>query len=261
MSTSESTQPLCHQAQELALMTLEHEEILETDQLFLNRHLLECASCRAYQRTMVNLIRSVQDLDQVPLPTGLTDKIMARVAAEADASASSAQVMPGRFGWKKAAPIAAAVLFIALAVPLVMNQLQPQSNQLAYQANPLPSDRMLGPDGTPMMHHPEPAEAHNGQMAMNGQPHELPNVHGAVNPNHPHYANQGSHHGSAGQSLAYGGGGRNSQSDNGYARQPDIDSLQIASASPDPMSEMNAAVFSDSEEDVYYDPVSTLVGF
>jgi hypothetical protein len=113
------------------------------DLAFLERHLLDCRACQVYQEDMAMLTASMTELDDVPVPDGLADKIMQRVAMDVSISAPSlgepepaltvppvpvmeraaepsrtSKVVPLR--WAKAVPIAAAVLLLALAVPSIM---------------------------------------------------------------------------------------------------------------------------------------------
>src|SRR5687767_8281428 len=72
------------------------------DQSRLERHLADCAHCRSYRQTMTNLAQSVTQLEPVPVPAGLEDRIIAKISLEASFSKNA---LPSGFQWKKYMPI------------------------------------------------------------------------------------------------------------------------------------------------------------
>jgi hypothetical protein len=173
-----STPKPCIKARDLMLSLMEVDSPLEAaasgtmaiaphgltsaEQSFLNEHLFSCIACRVYQSDMQLLTESFDELDDVPVPDGLADCIMARIdfgAAASDATeapvfesapktsghlhgvpntaASASNSLPriggapsstqGRPFTRMMVPVAAAVLLLALAVPQVTQWLQPGS--------------------------------------------------------------------------------------------------------------------------------------
>jgi len=150
---SNSTTP-CALAEEAILATLDDEATPE-QQALLAQHLVQCLPCRSYQTSMQHLTQSIQELDEVPVPKGLQLRIMDRIATEmaAPSSQSLAEPNDNLVDFSKAAPsrqnhrlklmpIAAAILTVALSLPLIYQAINPgperptETTQTASSANP-----------------------------------------------------------------------------------------------------------------------------
>lgn len=246
-------------------------------QAFLDAHLIHCQSCRLYRHSMQHLQLSLQELDMVEPPAGLEDRIMGKIAAlppteTMEPRESVSQAAPRKLNWKKFAPLAAAVLVLAVAIPLVTQTLAPQphpaTGQQVAQAPAVRSKAVSIPQGKPT-----PIVPQEIATALPSANLEQP-VSTAPSPVvHPHkaLARQATNTaGINGQQLAY------NPSDNSDFQTEDnaapeasttagntTDATQLASASASqsisqPFGDTYA---SEKENDVYYDPVSTLVGF
>ncbi len=242
-------------------------------QAFLDAHLIHCQSCRLYRHSMQHLQLSLQELDMVETPVGLEARIMGKIAALPPVESPEKrepikQAAPGGLNWKKFAPLAAAVLVVAIAIPMVTQTLAPQphpaTGQQVAQA-PTASKAISVPQGKPAPIAPQeiatvrPSE--NPEQSISNKP----------APTHPHktLAQQAtSAAGINGQQLAY------NPSDNSDFQTEDntapeasttadntTDATQLASASQSISQSFGDTYASEKENDVYYDPVSTLVGF
>jgi hypothetical protein len=233
MSNSPQPPPMqCSQAQ-AAILALLDDECSPAQQAALAQHLPVCAPCQAYQESMRHLTLSLRKLDPVSVPAGLEDRILARLAtaaAEADSPIAPVANAPSRRGaWFKAAPMAAAALVFALALPWMAQTLhftgknQPNATDLMrsvaqYQTG---SPRQQIPNAMPTVTLPASVAAHSPA----GQPELL--------------ASQSNH------SAVVAG-------------LPDHS--EVASAMPSSVN-LDSTYASSDESDVYYDPVSNLVQF
>lgn len=237
----------CDRAQEFIFSLMEAEAVSETDQQWLEAHLERCSDCRAYRRTLGMLSVSIADIDEVSVPAGLEDRIMARIAEESplsgvDANPSSFRPRP----WQKYSPIAAAVLILAVAAPMIFRGFntdqpldgssQPEAGRtLAVQSGN--TDQLLEKSLSEKIN-PVPAETTHSNSTQNARPEVQPRS------------------------------GRD-QRDQLSADEPQdgaassqINGMQIASANTANFSQHFKHTYaSDNEKDVYYDPVSNLVGF
>jgi hypothetical protein len=277
----------CARARDLMIGALEGDAVAEPEHAFLDTHLAECANCRSYRQTMQHLAISLKDVQEIPVPAGLSNRILEGITTEAPNS----RVVSGRFGWKKSAPIAAAVLVVALAIPFALNAFGPtpdggpeiaQGNFAGEMPPPGPEEMSIGvedpfgdePD--PSMQIPPPGLMPR-QAIMPQQPGESPEgmYHGGASA----YQGQGPLSGQ-GQVDAWGGNAsipNSSQQGQGYGGPMDgspsngrpqaaypVDPSMMAAAgnSADPGIEDPSTAFAgENEGDLYYDPVSTLVGF
>ncbi|HEY9685659.1 MAG TPA: anti-sigma factor [Coleofasciculaceae cyanobacterium] len=279
----------CARARDLMIGALEGDAAAELDRAFLDTHLAECANCRSYRQTMQHLAISLKNVQEIPVPAGLSDRILERIATEAPNST----VISGRFGWKKAAPIAAAVLVVALAIPLALNILgpKPDGGPEIAQGNfagemplpgPGPEEMSIGVedpfgDEPDQSMQPPPQGLMPRQAIMPQQQGESPA--GMYNNGASAYQGQGPLSGQ-GQGDAWGGnasmpnGGHQGQgyggpmdgsSSNGRSQTAyPVDPSMMASAGTSTdtgMDDPSSAFASENEGDLYYDPVSTLVGF
>ncbi len=110
----------CEQAQDLIFSLQEGEPVSEAAQTGLSDHLKQCAACQAYQNDLKHLTASMSNLEPVAVPVGLADRILAQIAETGPMAAKPTQVSSQRFFWKQYTPVAAAVLILAIAVPLLM---------------------------------------------------------------------------------------------------------------------------------------------
>lgn len=83
----------------------------------LEAHTGACESCRAYRQTLHNLTASLAELDPVPVPDDLADRIMTRIQPAARPAAR----IPQAPSYRKYLPVAAAALLLALVVPFLLN--------------------------------------------------------------------------------------------------------------------------------------------
>jgi hypothetical protein len=243
------------------------------DQVLLQAHLAACTDCRLYRKTMVHLTASLTELAPMPVPTGLEDRVMKRLTTEdrAVSTSPSSYKQP----WKKYAPIAAAVLVLVLAIPLILKSMStsPSGQQLAQQPaqtaelqpidlaelatlperiQPIdPMEQATAPEQAPQ------AQSSFGNPGMDPSPHPL---------NRQPLTQQ--HSQQERQSLHYAPGSRNPNESLAYEKQPGngnnyrVDPSALASAPQQNPGQLLRDTFaSDDEGDVYYDPVSNLVGF
>ncbi|MCE3234674.1 MAG: hypothetical protein K0Q50_854 [Vampirovibrio sp.] len=260
--------------------TLSASELNDADRLFLEKHLLTCEECRLYRQGLQHMTQSLSGLEAVGVPAGLEDRIMANIAELAGPEAiepevSEQEVAPvatlaavptqSRLAWKRYAPLAAAVMVIALALPFLTNPFAPRHHQAGQpvaqrpattsptSAIPTPSTGQPAPphheatsSPTKLATVPAKSSASTSEtlktatvtrtIANAPQPQTTPR-HGAQPASRP----------SAVQSASTG---------------TETDVTQIASALPQSASQHFSDTYdSASESDVYYDPVSTLVGF
>lgn len=95
-------------------------------------HLEHCPDCRAYAGEMADILGHLRAIESEPLPDGLTDRIMDRVAQEE--AAPKVVPLARRLLSRKYASIAAATLLVALAVPLMLRPGVPGTSQQVARA-------------------------------------------------------------------------------------------------------------------------------
>ncbi len=237
----------CDKARELAIAVLEGDALNELDSAFLDKHLEVCPDCQAYQHTMGNLLASFEEIPEALVPAGLSDRIMAQVAQIAETEApGTAKVAHARFGWRKSAPVAAAVLLLALAIPFVTSRFSGQSGSSGQPTvAQLPVQQIAAPVTTEATE--TPAEEMVA-VASSDKPgvKSLPVKTFAAAPPKPAHA------------VAPSVATRHSATSVGISPE---DSMTLASASPANGLDLQNAFANQSEEDDYYDPVSSLVGY
>jgi hypothetical protein len=124
-SSSSDSSAACAKARDLIFARLEPlpgPREKPSDMFFLETHLEECPNCRDYQTVITREIHVLSDLQPVPVPAGLSDRIMARIAVEMQEnpikkrSRLGAGHRAGKSGnWKKVWPsMAAAVVLVAV---------------------------------------------------------------------------------------------------------------------------------------------------
>lgn len=256
---------------------LSASELNEADRLFLEKHLLTCEACRMYRQDMQYMAQSLSGLEAVGVPAGLEDRIMANIAklVGPDASSASNQAVTSvatlvaapaqpRSSWKRYAPLAAAVMVVALALPFITQSFGPQSNPAGpQQVAQRPAGQTPAMPGSPTEHAALPQ--HN---ATSG-PAELATVpaKGTTSKSATPNTNttQATHTSASVQTATrptITPAANQSPVDSTAAQPADTDVTQLASALPQSASQHFSDTYdSASESDVYYDPVSTLVGF
>ena len=225
----------------------------------------------SYQQSLSLLTDSVQDLDVVPVPQGLEAQIMARIAQEA--TPAQAPVVVGgaaRFQWKKYSMVAAVALLVAVVTPLLLNGVQPSGTgaDLAARSDKQPealrtvamqgktTDELIMDQAArekPMaIQQPLPAEeSPQGQPQQGGR--DQKSRLSAEAPNTIAQAPRKKANNGSAQPVRQA-----RPSKVMIADTQDVDGLHLAYGGTMNMHETFA---SDTENDVYYDPVSTLVGF
>lgn len=90
-----------------------------SDMFFLETHLEECPNCRDYQTVITREVHVLSDLQSIPVPDGLSDRIMARITVEMQENPIKKRTRRGTGKanrWQKAWPsMAAAVLLVAVS--------------------------------------------------------------------------------------------------------------------------------------------------
>jgi negative regulator of sigma E activity len=147
----------CTQAQALLTeqsMALPSDDFLfsPNDETLLLQHLASCADCRNYQNSMKHLTDSLRDLDAVPVPEGLMDRIMQTIEQEevVKQSPASTQRMTKKHFWlRPAMAMAATMLLLVLALPMLQqNEKETVTNHTiatVQPAEPLPSKQVIPP--------------------------------------------------------------------------------------------------------------------
>lgn len=265
----------CDRAQETIFTLMEAEPVSEAEQDFLILHLSDCEQCRIYQESMGYLSASLTDLETVVVPAGLEERIMAKVQAEKPVSVTP--IRPKRSVWLKAGPVAAAVLVLAVAVPLVLRNLTPSStpgpNVASKQVAPTvamqsdTSDEVILQEGrAPKLSQPESEKKQIKTETETVEPKSKPiknrDLRNQLAESTPVVITQ------APEIVDIASVNTSSlPSKAAQASQPvpvavvetdDSEPLQLAFAGSLNVQEIYA---SEEESDVYYDPVSTLVGF
>jgi hypothetical protein len=149
-----STNVACAQAQALMMelsMALPADEFLLSadEEALLVQHLAACPDCRAYQNAMQQLTASLKSLETVEVPAGLADRIMQTVEAQAQTSDLQARLpQKKRFGLFMS--IAATVLLLVLAFPILKTEIQTDTNLVAVSAQGPKTSEVNRPDAAPM---------------------------------------------------------------------------------------------------------------
>lgn len=270
----------CERVQDTLFSLMESEpnmptELNAADQSFLDQHLLSCANCRMYRQSIQHLKQSLADLEPLEVPAGLEDRIIGEIAAIAEpiaveqpaaqpvATSSHASgsntVVP--FRWKRLAPLAAAVMVVALAIPILMQTFGPQPVQPGQQVAQLPQQST--PKAVPTV---LPADTTGNHIASDTevvQPAktELTAHQPTASVTQP-AARQVAHTRLAPSTARNVAEPTPAATQTTTTSEPETDITQIASALPQSASQHFSDTYaSTTEGDVYYDPVSTLVGF
>lgn len=120
----------CQQAQALLTeqsMALPSEEFLfnPDDEVLLVQHLAGCEDCRTYQNSMKHLTNSLRNLDTVPVPVGLMDRIMQNIEQEESPKTTQTGTpkkhAKKQFGLRPMMAVAASMLLLALVFPMLQN--------------------------------------------------------------------------------------------------------------------------------------------
>jgi hypothetical protein len=117
----------CTQAQALLTeqsMALPSDDFLfsSDDETLLLQHLASCADCRSYQSSMKHLTNSLRDLDAVPVPEGLMERIMQTIEQEEviqHTAAPARRTAKKHFWLRPAMAMAATMLLLVLALPML----------------------------------------------------------------------------------------------------------------------------------------------
>jgi|GEM_PF-3903672 len=134
--------PTCQQAQE-AILALLDQDCLDEQAELIAHHLPNCASCQAYQESMQNLTLSLKSMEPLMPPIGLEQRILQRLASAHDKQSDTQQHHPqsepeqatdssfsqyrkpaAKLG-PRLATLAATIMTIALALPLIYQALTP----------------------------------------------------------------------------------------------------------------------------------------
>ena len=242
--------------------------VAANDQALMYRHLADCDHCRAYRKTLSHMTGSLAQPELSPVPAGLEDRIMARISQEM----SSIQApVSANSRWQKYMPMAAAVLILALAIPLVFKTMNPSQNgsQLAQSPQGTPYAAELQPEDLTevaslpaQIHSVEPIQASSDgnqghpQLRME----QMEEISNAGNSHSPKMQEQQRHYNNPEHTEPYRGTLEDGQSSGGNYN---VDPSALASAAPlQNVGQLGLdTLASDDEGDVYYDPVSNLVGF
>lgn len=254
----------CDRAQETIFSQIEAEPVSLADQQFLESHLETCDDCQAYRQSMTHLSDSLDSLETVAVPVGLEDRIMARIAEET-AVAQEAVAVGGanRFQWRKYTPVAAAALLLAVAIPLVLKGVQPSGTESGVATRPAgqtvamqnkTSDELILEQA---QQKPNQVQSQPSEEAPKTQPQQ-----GGRDQKSRLSAADSSVLAQAPKKKATNVPAQPVRQARPakvmIAETSEVDGTQLAYAGAMNLQEAYA---SDNESDVYYDPVSTLVGF
>lgn len=204
----------CDRAQETIFSVLEAEPVSIAEQDALTLHLTQCQTCQVYRETMGNLSLSMMELEEVPVPIGLENRVMARIALGEQTSLHNLMAKQNRSQWKKYGSIAAAVLVLAVAIPLVFQSVE-KSQTVALRNGT--TDEMILEQSNNKRLKPQSTQGETeGKPQTNGEKEQRDQL-----------------------------------------VESTADGAQLAFAG----SQLRHTYASETESDVYYDPVSTLVGF
>jgi hypothetical protein len=239
----------CDQAQETIFGLIEAEPVAMAEQAALTVHLAQCANCQAYQQTMGNLSLSILNLEEVPVPIALEERIVSRIAQEDRLlKTNTLSSTVHRFPWKKYGAMAASVLVLAVVIPLTLKNTQPEqsnptvalrngttdemilqpSNARRIQLQPKPVLDEVKPESKPQIQSGQEQRDQRVKLEIQPKPIAQNNTTVKVKPVETVDVEAGT------QQLAFAGSMGNS---------------------------LLHTYASETESDVYYDPVSTLVGF
>jgi len=129
--------PTCQQTQE-AILALLDQDCLDEQAELIAHHLPNCASCQAYQESMQNLTLSLKSMKPIMPPIGLEQRILQSLASAHDEQSNTQQDHPqstdssfsqyrkpaAKLG-PRLATLAATIMTIALALPLIYQALTP----------------------------------------------------------------------------------------------------------------------------------------
>jgi hypothetical protein len=236
----------CDRAQESIFSLMEAEPITIADQAALIDHLAQCHHCQAYQQAMGNLSLSILNLEEVSVPVALEERIMSRISQEYLLLKNNLSSTATRFSWRKYIAMAASVLVLALVIPLTLKNINPEKSNPTVALHNGTTDEMILRQSPPRHIQQKTVlvelKPENESKIQSGQEQRDQRVKRDVQPKQKAQDNatvevqqtetadvkEGT------QQLAFAGSMGNS--------------LQHTYAS-------------ETESDVYYDPVSTLVGF
>jgi anti-sigma factor RsiW len=295
MTNQQPPEPMtmdCARAQDLIFDALEADEttpVPAEQEASLERHLADCDACLVYRHTLQNLSVSLSDalsdIEDVPVPAGLEDRIMANIAQNAAPHSEPSRLALFGGNARRYAPLAAAVLVIALAIPLVTQMIHPggtpsdtpQVAQGVHSAASVPDATPTSQTQTPAQTM-EPTQLASVPNAEQPVASSLPETtqpgttqtgaitapasarHGSSNHTHATTRTSVAHNPDAQSNFPAAANANNtsSTSNNTIA----VDPSSLASALPQNASQQFSSTYgSESENDVYYDPVSNLVGF
>jgi hypothetical protein len=275
--SNHSLQPpstVCEQTQEAILALLDNEFSAE-QQAVLAEHLPHCPACQDYQDSMQHLTLSLRKIEEVPVPEGLELKIMNRIASQqqalTDDETPNAVELPDapkvvatrKTLWPKMVPIAAAVLTVALSLPLIYQAINPNPG------NSTGNPAMGGVHSIPA-NGQTTAQTQSGQHGSSFQFSPIDNndvattmtqaASEAIQPEHqPEQAvEQTSQPNPAGQT----------RTTDMLASKPDsvtvpksANPAEVAAVLPASMSNVANTYASSEEGDIYFDPLSNVVDF
>lgn len=254
-NTPQPPSTACDQAQEAILALLDDEFIAE-QQALLSEHLPGCKACQAYHESMEHLTISLRKIDTVPVPQGLEDRIMARIAAEQNTGSQVSPVAPlsPRSGnWLKAAPMAAAALLVALAIPVLVQTLHPAGQTPSKQIATVPrTQKVTNNSAVPKAGQSTSSNQDARQRAKT--PNAKPQKPAQNRPSVTLIATgESAHQASVSASIMA------AEPQSTRVNTP-LDISEVASALPSSVN-LESTYASANESDVYYDPVSNLVQF
>ncbi|WP_373533484.1 hypothetical protein [Vampirovibrio sp.] len=248
----------CDRTQETIFDLMEAEPVSQAEQDALSAHLGQCASCQAYQETMNTLSLSIVDLEEVPVPVGLEARIMTRIAQD---DSSRSQAIPischPRFRWKPYGALAAAVLMLAIVIPITLKNGTPdQQNPTVAMLNGTTDEMILQQSGRPKVAPAKPSldevQPQSKPPVQSGKEQRDQLVTSEINPKAT-VSRQAPAERAAEKTVQ--------PSDEKSDLEADIEKgTQLAFAGSMGNS-LQHTYASETDGDVYYDPVSTLVGF
>ncbi len=228
----------CETIRDLVLWALD-EAPPAPEQRLLESHLAECPACRAYQQSMEQLTGSLRGLESVVPPADLADRVMAQV--QSGASRRGKPQAGGQPFLRRYLSVAAAVLLLALAIPLIMQGLSGHDGKPGGQVASVKPRLAVIPSIQPTENPTQPEEAlpNTGQqappttLAQNpGTSTPVSGLHEPVTATIPPASTTTT----VEASTAY-------------------DQVEVA------MAHVTEDMNHQGEDDIYYDPMSELVGF
>ncbi len=156
MSHPASNNAACAKAHDLIFARLEPlpgPREKPSDMFFLETHLEECPDCREYQTVISREVHVLNDLEPVAVPSGLSDRIMARISLEIVENAKQKQSFRGkRSNWQKSWPsMAAAVLLVAVSWSVSSSLFGPSANHLKMATGNPASPQHLSDSKRPLV--------------------------------------------------------------------------------------------------------------